>query len=247
MKSKLIFKTLNVRDLLPLQKERMFELMADSYSSMDRNVFDRDLGNKQIVGLIMDESDVIQGFTTFSINPKNTGTEAYHILFSGDTIISPDHWGSLVMVKGWCTAIGEVIASDRTKSWYWYLMSKGHRTYMYLPLFFHNYYPSAISEDNDVALKQVIDRVSTILYPENWKPELGVIEFDSAEGALTPDLVQGTYTRKNNAHVAFFLECNPGFYKGDELVCMANLHPDNFKRSAKDYVIQGMNRLISEE
>lgn len=247
MTTKLTFNTQQVPALTPLQKERMFELMSENYHSMTREVFYRDLMNKQIVGLILDEDEVIQGFTTFAINPKGTGTETYNVLFSGDTIISPDHWGSLVMVKGWCTAVGEIIATDREKAWYWYLMSKGHRTYMYLPLFFHKYFPAVDGNDHDQMLKPIIDRVSSKLYPGNWYPDTGVIKFNSDAGALSPELGQGTYDRKNNVHVAFFLKSNPGFHKGDELVCMANLHPDNLKRSAKEYVLQGMNRLISRE
>lgn len=247
MLARLTFKTHQVPSLLPQQKERMFELMSANYCSMKQEVFYRDLMNKQIVGLIFDEDNKIQGFTTFAINPKGTGTETYYILFSGDTIISPDHWGSLIMIKGWCTAVGEIIATDRKKVWYWYLMSKGHRTYMYLPLFFYSFYPAADNKEHDQALKPIIDRVSSIMYPENWKPEEGVIKFDSDAGALSPELVQGTYDRKKNAHVAFFLERNPGFHKGDELVCMAILHPDNLKRSAKEYVLQGMNRSISRK
>lgn len=245
MTTKLTFNTQQVPALTPLQKERMFELMSENYHSMTREVFFRDLMNKQIVGLILDEDEVIQGFTTFAINPKGTGTETYNVLFSGDTIISPDHWGSLVMVKGWCTAVGEIIATDREKAWYWYLMSKGHRTYMYLPLFFHKYFPAVDADEHDQMLKPIIDRVSSKLYPGNWYPDAGIIKFNSDAGALSPELGQGTYDRKNNTHVAFFLQRNPNFHKGDELVCMANLHPDNLKRSAKEYVLQGMNRLIS--
>lgn len=247
MKANLTFKTLDVSRLLPRQKERMFELMAASYSFMERPVFERDLDQKQMVGLILDEQEVIQGFTTFAINPKDSGTEDYHILFSGDTIISPDHWGSLVMVKGWCTAVGQIIATDRSKHWYWYLLSKGHRTYMYLPLFFREYYPSVKSESQDGDLKLIAERVSTFLYPGYWQPEAGVLKFDSDAGSLSSELAQGTYARKNNSHVAFFLERNPEFYRGDELVCVAELHPDNFKRSAKDYLLEGMNRWIDKK
>ncbi len=222
-------------------------MMAASYSSMERPVFERDLDKKQMVGLILDEQEVVQGFTTFAINPKDCGTENYNILFSGDTIISPNHWGSLVMVKGWCTAVGEIIATDRSKDWYWYLLSKGHRTYMYLPLFFHEYYPSVHDGSQDEKLKSIADRVSAILYPKYWLPKAGVLKFESDAGALSSELAQGTYARKKNEQVAFFLEKNPGFYRGDELVCTAELHPDNFKRSAKDYVLQGMNRLNDKE
>lgn len=221
----------------------MFSLMESGYDTMQREIFDRDLLNKHYVGLILDESETIQGFTTFAINPKKSGSAAYNILFSGDTIIAQEHWGSLVMVRGWCSAVGKIISTDRSKDWYWYLMSKGHRTYMYLPLFFNHYFPSGEERQDDINLRGIIDRVSNILYPDNWTPKEGVIKFNSADGALSPELAEGTYKRSTNPHVAFFLERNPGFYKGDELVCLASLHPDNFKRSARNYVLEGMGSI----
>ncbi len=244
MKSALTFRTIPVAQLTLHQQERMFRLMESGYDAMNRATFDRDLANKHFTGLILDESEEIQGFTTFAINPKNSGSSEYHILFSGDTIIAREHWGSLVMVRGWCTAVGNIISTDRSRPWYWYLMSKGHRTYMYLPLFFHHYYPSIDNDHGHPELFNIIHRVSAILYPDNWVPEKGIIKFDHAIGALCPDFAAGTFKRRTNPHVAFFLERNPGFYQGDELVCLASLDPQNFKRSAREYVLEGLESTV---
>ena len=140
--SKLRYTNIFTKDLTQASLGRMFLIMEQNYSSISRISFDKDLENKQFIGVLTDNNKVIQGFTTYGINPYETGTPEYNILFSGDTIISPEYWGSQELVKGWCKTVGRLIAGSPEKKWYWFLLSKGHRTYMYLPLFFEKYYPA---------------------------------------------------------------------------------------------------------
>ncbi len=131
MKSSLEFQLTEVSSLSENVRSRMFCLMKENYNQVNEINFYSDLDRKDWVGLIYDKSGQVQGFTTFAINPAGTGTQSYNILFSGDTILAPEHWGSQVMMQGWCNSVGRFIAGDPDKPWYWYLLSKGHRTYMY--------------------------------------------------------------------------------------------------------------------
>lgn len=223
---------------------RMFELMEQSYDHVSHDTFIQDLGNKDYVGLLFDRFKVIQGFTTFGINPKSTGSQNYSIIFSGDTIISPQHWGTQEMMRGWGISVGRIMRTDTTKTWYWFLLSKGHRTYMYLPLFFNEYYP-AIYEAKDNVLKSIADETAIKLYGGYYKEERGVIVFESKMGALKPALAQSTFDKQNKSHVKFFLEKNPGFDKGDELVCLAELHPNNIRGYGKKYIMEGMEQTFN--
>jgi hypothetical protein len=225
-----------VSELSSNEKELMFLLMADHYKDMQRETFDRDLSQKNLVLLLWAENR-IQGFTTFVSNPKGCGTAQYHILFSGDTIIAPEFWGSTAMVDGWFKVVARFLASDPHKPWYWFLMSKGHRTYMYLPLFFQQYYPALEPNRQIDTLKEIANDVAFKLYPEHWRPDLGVIQFPNAAGALTAKLAAGTYDRKHNPQVAFFLKKNPNFEKGDELVCICALNPDNLRGSSREKLL----------
>lgn len=236
-----------VSDLNTRQRERMFKLMSDNYEKVVRETFFQDLDNKQLAGLFFDQEEVLQGFTTYVVNPKGSGGGGYHIVFSGDTIIDPHFWGSQVMMQSWCYTIGQIIASDTTHNWYWYLMSKGHRTYMYLPLFFTDYYPALKPSAHDDALRQIAAEVSVCLFPQHWIPDEGIIRFDESLGELRPELVEGTYQKRNKPHVAFFLEKNPGFYRGEELVCLAPLRPDNFNRSARTFIEAGMQHPLDKQ
>lgn len=235
--------------LLPCTKlpdtdiKRMFHLMEESYNYMDYSTFKEDLSNKVYVGLLVDEEECIQGFTTFGINPKGTGTSEYSIIFSGDTIISPKHWGSQEMMRGWGTSVGKIIAANPGKDWYWFLLSKGHRTYMYLPLFFNEYYPS-IQDNNYDSMLKILNETAIKLYPESFNQQSGVIVFDKKMGELKPALAQSTFDKQNKPHVKFFLDKNPGFSEGNELVCVARLHPDNIKGYGKKYIMEGMEQKL---
>ena len=228
-------KTLSDADI-----ERMFDLMRQNYDFVSKEIFLSDLAQKQHVGLLFDTNQNIQGFTTYAINPQDCGTNEYHILFSGDTILSPEYWGTQELVRGFCHSVGQFIASDTSKKWYWYLLSKGHRTYMYLPLFFEKYYPSINSNDNDTALKEIVHQVSLKIYPKYWQKDLGILRFDKHLGQLNPALAEATFQKSNKPHIAFFISKNPKFYEGEELVCLAELSPENMKRFAKEHILKGM-------
>ena len=245
--SKLTYSNILTKDLTQSSLDRMYVIMEQNYSSISRFSFDKDLENKQVIGLLKDTNNITQGFTTYAINPFDTGTSEYNILFSGDTIISPAYWGSQELVKGWCKTVGGLIAGSPQKKWYWFLLSKGHRTYMYLPLFFEKYYP-ALDKNKEADLFPIINSCANAMYGGNWKPSKKVITFKKSHGELKKIHTETTLKKvKNNEHIDFFLKSNPGFEKGDELTCIAELNVDNMRRFTKSIVIEGMNNPINIE
>lgn len=219
---------LPVHQLSIPQKLKMYHLYSANYNCTQKDMFLNDLSDKQFVILLLDEVREIQGFSTIGINPKDCGTATYNIMFSGDTIIAPAHWGTQELARGFTKAIGRLLASDKEKDWYWFLMSKGHRTYMYLALFFEAYYPHVARPYPE--LKRILHEVAPKMFGEYWQPAQDLIVFPESMGQLTPELAQGSFDKKRNKHIAFFLEKNPRFYAGEELACIApltfeNLHP----------------------
>jgi hypothetical protein len=112
--------------------KRMFELMEESYDHVSYPAFVNDLSFKQYVGILVDTQNIIQGFTTFGINPKGTGTKEYSIIFSGDTVIASGYWGTQEMMRGWGISVGKIVASEPHKKWYWFLLSK-RASHLYVP------------------------------------------------------------------------------------------------------------------
>ena len=62
-------------------------------------------------------------------------------VFNGNTIVDQDHWGQQELVRTWTRFMAERKAEDPATPLYWYLISSGYRTYMYLPLFYREFYP----------------------------------------------------------------------------------------------------------
>jgi len=219
--------------------ERMFNLMTDHYDFVTRELFLRDLSGKSWVGLLKDRQNQIQGFTTFVINPQSCNAPDYNIVFSGDTIIARSYWGTSELVRGTAYTFGQMLAKHPDKKLYWYLMSKGHRTYLYLPLFFKRFYPSG-DPQRLADLHNVADQCSKTFFPEAWSAKEGIVAFKEKHGQLKPELAQGAWQKQSNPHVQFFLERNPRFAQGEELICVTQLHPDNALGLVRRYMIEGM-------
>ena len=217
----------------------MYQIFEENYDFVDFDSFQKDLLQKNFVLLLKNNQGIIQGFSTIALDPGSTGTEDFSILFSGDTIISPQYWGSQELVKGFGKILGQIYAGLKGKRLYWFLISKGHRTYLYLPLFFKNYYPSP--DNCDSILKRLVDHCSSSLFTNAWSPISGTIRFSSKLGQLKPQLAEATWKRSHNRHVQYFLQRNPSFHDGTELACMAEVSPDNILGRGKRFVLEGMN------
>ncbi len=230
---------LPVWKLRPEEVRRMFHLMECHYEAVSEASFIRDLNNKDYVCLLRREDRLIMGFSTLAVNPYGVRESGVNILFSGDTIVSPECWGSSALVRLFCRTVGGLMATDTDKAWYWYLISKGHRTYQYLPLFCRTYYP-AMEPMRQAPLVDLAARISFSLFGNAWKREEGVLRFPHSQGQLNAKLAGDTWRKAHNPQVDFFLKKNPGFHQGEELVCLASLAPENVLREAAQWIREGM-------
>jgi hypothetical protein len=73
--------------------------------------------------------------------PFNFDGRDMRILFSGDTIIMKEYWGSMALSLLFGELMIRLLKEYEDKEIYWMLISKGLRTYKYLPSFFLEYYP----------------------------------------------------------------------------------------------------------
>ena len=216
---------------------RMFQLMSAHYDCVNRQQFDDDLSWKNRVILLRDDATEIQGFSTLALNPKGTGGADFDVFYSGDTIIAREFWGSQELVRGFSLAAGQAFQPGRRL--YWLLLSKGHRTYAYLPLFALRYFPAADPKRHAAELAPMADEAARKLFGDAWKPDLGVVRFSQSAGQLKRELIDGTRERATQRHVAYFLAKNPRFAEGDELVCMTELTPENLRRHVRQGFEEG--------
>ena len=220
---------------------RLHVLMKTCYDHVSYELFIEDLTRKDWVLLLRDSFGIIQGFSTLALNPCGFGGGDYDILYSGDTVLHPEHWGGQALVRGFFNAAGKILAK-RQKRLYWYLLSKGHRTYMYLPLFFKRYFPAADPSRHWAEGGKLAELFSTRLFPDSWQPSCGVIHFNENHGQVNAALAKDTRRRTHHPQVDFFLRNNPGFDEGDELVCLAELAPGNLHHRVSEMMEDGMEQ-----
>ncbi len=227
--------------LTPMQQERMFELFSTYYDCVCRQSFDVDLLRKTSVILLLDETEIIRGFSTQEIYDTQYDGETIRILFSGDTIVEPQCWGSQELVRGWCAIVARMLKDADHIKCYWFLISKGYRTYLYLPIFFKKYCPDY--EGLGSELKPLLAKIAAEKFPTSYNENLGLIRFDSSQGHLRSNLCDVPKNRMENVDVIYFLERNPDYADGVELACLAEISIHNTHGLGKRLLRQAIAEL----
>ncbi|MGB0991943.1 MAG: hypothetical protein ACPG32_05690 [Akkermansiaceae bacterium] len=210
--------------------------MQANYDMVNRSRFDNDLSNKDGVILLHDKHGIIQGFSTLAWH--RALLDGADVVFSGDTIIDREYWGSRELINKFCQLCG-CWTTTHNKPLYWFLISKGHRTYQFLPLFSKQWHP--MPNQHNTALAEAANQCAQQLFPTAWSAQTGVLHFTSSQGQMKPSLAAATEQRKHNTYVDFFRKRNPGYTEGDELVCLVKMHESNLRGTALRAFRKGIN------
>lgn len=229
---------LRVREVSSGDLNTFFDIYNRHYDAVCFEQFKSDFSEKDFVIILKEEdSGKIKGFSTIALYDRIVCGKRIKLLYSGDTVIEKSHWGQQELLKTWCNIAAHIYSQlDRGVYFYWLLMSKGYRTYLYLPFFFKEFYPCN-SLDFPSFEKSVVDDFGRFKYPKFYDPLHGLVIFDQSKGHLKPTIAETPIIKQNNSHVSHFLNLNPGFYKGDELVCITRIETQNMKSFAKKYFI----------
>jgi len=206
--------------------ERMFSLYAASYRDTARARFLDDLGDKTHCIVLRDGDGTIQGFSTLKLYETRWRETPIRVMFSGDTIIDPAHWGTQQLAFAWIRHAGDVQRAAPAVPLYWFLICKGHRTYRYLGAFARHYLPRAGAPD-------LLDHLATERYGRAYNRVAGILSFDVPQGRLAPELASVPDAHRRIGNVAYFLQRNPGYARGDELVCLCELSAANLRPLAR--------------
>jgi hypothetical protein len=221
-----------VTDLSTGQRDAMFGLMDRHYVNVRRPFFDADLNEKQwVIEVCESAGGRLCGFSTQRLMEVEVEGRPVTALFSGDTIIEREHWGDQALAHIWGGLALSLIDAHPGAELYWFLISKGYKTYRFLPVFFHEFYPRC-DFATPVNAKSVIDALARARYPDEYDEAAGVIRTTAWQYRLRAGLADITSERLADPHVRFFQERNPGHLRGDELCCLAPLTRANFTRAA---------------
>lgn len=225
-------KIVEVKELSAAEKERMFFLMGTYYEGIERKVFEDDLSEKPWAILLYEpETLEIYGFSTLCIMEAEVDGIQIRAFFSGDTIIDRPYWGTMALEKAWSRFAFSKALREPQYQWYWFLISKGYRTYRYLPVYLHKYYPNPETEIPPFE-KKVLDTLARLRYGDYYNAETGIIHYPT-DYHLRPGIGDISEKELNDSRISFFQQKNPNWAHGDELACIASLSVENLKRTGQ--------------
>lgn len=208
--------------------DSMYELYARNYLDSTAAIFRRDLSAKTHVLLLENEDGELRGFSTLLVYRSFTIGEAVRVIYSGDTIVDPEHWGSPALALEWLRFAGVVWREEPAVPLFWLLIVKGHRTYRFLPTFAKHYLPHH-GDSGSARERGLLDSLAKERFGSRFEQSTGIVRFDSPQGRLTAELAEIPARHRRLPAVAYFLARNPGYRDGHELVCLCELAPSNLK------------------
>jgi hypothetical protein len=219
-------------------RETMYRLFATYYDGADRSLFDCDLNKKHEVVTVWHAGE-LRGFTTLHWSLFSNDGRDIAVLYSGDTIMDRRHWGHHTLASAWLRRVGHWSRQRPDCPLYWLLIVKGHRTYRYMPAFGIEFVPNWRNGPNTEALLTLRNALARHRFGGSFNEHDGVVRFRETRNRLKPDVARPTERERSKPDVAFFLERNPGYAKGDELVCLCPLVPSNMRPFGRRIYEQG--------
>ncbi len=211
--------------------ERMYRLFCNYYTHVRRDVFYRDWKEKHWALTLRDESGDLRGFTTLMLYDLKVLGKRIRAVFNGNTIIDRDCWGEQELVRTWCTFMSTLKTQQPDLPLYWFLISSGYRTYLFLPLFFREFFPR-YDRSTPPLEQHIIDSLGRLKFPGEYRD--GIVRVSEQRECFRSDLAKPSPGRLRNDHVKFFVTQNPNFARGDELVCLTEFSFANTKRMAHE-------------
>jgi hypothetical protein len=215
-------------ELTPAQKGEMFQLMALHFDGVTPEQFARDLAEKNLA-LLLEHQGTLVGFSTLLAYATMIEKKPVNVIYSGDTIVTPAAWGTTALPRAWVAGVEALRATLPPGRCFWLLLTSGFRTYRFLPVFWREFFPrfDAVTPPDTLRL---LNQLALERFGAEFDPGAGIVRFAHPQ-RLRPGLKEIPPCRGNDPHVTFFISNNPGHGNGDELVCLAELCPENLTRA----------------
>lgn len=208
----------------------LFSLMEKYYNNVAYNNFLNDLFQKDVLLLLKNYQGEIKGFTSVKIYEFNLKNKLIKIVYSGDTIVDKTYTWEFELHKSWGNYVFGLVACDSNIEYYWILLSKGPKTYKFLPTYFKSFYPS-VNEPIPSFEEEIIHAFGKFKFPVEFDPLSGIVYNYGNRDFLKSQEAIVTKSSKKNKHTQFFLSKNPDYSLGNELVCITKLSFNNLKKS----------------
>lgn len=220
---KLSATTVKISSLKDFEVDHMYELFSTYYENTGKEKFLKDLLNKDEVILLRDKKDKsIRGFSTVKYVEQDIDGEMVYALFSGDTVIDDRYWGQTALTMEFFKIQIKRKMKHPFSEFYWFLISKGFKTYLLLTNNYMNFYPR-FDKPTPKRHEQIISGFATELFGELYNSETNILAcanmYDRLKGEVSPIDDKALL----NPNIKFFQDSNPNWMEGDELCCIGRV------------------------
>jgi hypothetical protein len=209
-----------------------FDLHSRYFVDVRHETFARDMAEKDYVIQLRDGDGNLVGFSTLQHLDLDVAGVSVKFVFSGNTVVDVNHRNTPALAGSFGHHMLRLL--DRCKphtAICWFLITKGFRTYRFLPVFFHEFYPRYdMSTPTEDSIR--MHAIASFKYNRNFDPTAGVVRAVETTDRLAPRHCIIPQHRLRDPHVRFFVDSNPAFDCGDELACIARISRSNFNAFA---------------
>ena len=217
-------------ELTVAQKSKMFQLLARHFDGVTPDQFARDLAEKNLI-LLLERDDTLVGFSTLLAYTTTFEGETVNVIYSGDTIVAPEAWGTTALPRAWVAGVEHLRTMLPPARCFWLLLTSGFRTYRFLPVFWREFLPRFDAPSPPV-MRRLLGRLAQERFGPQYDSDRGIVRFRHPQ-RLSARLEKIPQGREYDPHVRFFLSRNPGHVDGDELVCLTELCPENLTAAGR--------------
>jgi hypothetical protein len=217
-------KVVPVASLTEKDRYAMYGLMVRYYDHMQWDRFNKDLDQKQdVILLLAGKGREIKGFSTLMTTEATVNGKTARAIYSGDTVVDKAYWGQRVLGRKFLSYILSQKLKHPTSALYWFLISKGYKTYLLMANNALEYYPR-YEMPTPADKQELLDAFATNMFGDAYQPETGLLKFPESLGQLREGVADITEEElSSNQRIKYFVERNPNWKNGDELVCIANM------------------------
>jgi hypothetical protein len=229
-------------------REAMWRVFERYYAGTARETFEEDLAKKQHVILLSDSGDSsLQGFSTLQVYEQEVSGKKVTAIFSGDTIVEASYWGQKALQTAFFFFILRQKLARPATPLYWFLISKGYKTYLLLSRNFVEYWPRHDQATPEGVLG-LMDRLAEERFGDLWDAEAGILRMNGRDGHLKQGVAPVDPDALKHADIQYFVQKNPGYVDGDELVCVGVIDATFATAYAKKRVMRALGlRAVVEE
>lgn len=199
---------------------QMYGIFSRYYENSDLETFVSDMSRKTGVFILYPRGrKEIVGFSTVAKMDMEVDGRRIKGVFSGDTIIEREYWGSRALPLAFFLYLVRTVMRHPVTPVFWLLISKGYKTYLLMANNFFRFYPHPQNRYQEY--QSLIPQYCERLFPGYYDSSRGVLDFGETYQRLKADVAPITdQVRQASAAAAFFETCNPEWHRGTELPCV---------------------------